>query len=232
MCLDLPTPGYSTVSFVTNGVVYEIGWEEIQPGDLIGHMGEGTGGNGGHVRVYKGRTPDGGWQWYEQAVGSTGPDLTTASEVDTDWYRAYRFVDIEEDGMGFEEWSASNPDAQASWALTQGSEGYAGHQRDTALAFTWESANNANNRLSRLEPVVALASVAAILGAVFSALAYLPEDAATWAVPAAGVLGFIAIVSILVYIFTNRYGTSPAPPMPPNDRTRLVTSTGAPRRRD
>jgi len=46
------------------------------------------------------------------------------------------------DDMGVEEWTAS-PGAN-SWALTQGSAGYVGQQRDTALAFAWQSAHDAN----------------------------------------------------------------------------------------
>jgi membrane protein YdbS with pleckstrin-like domain len=65
---------------------------------------------------------------------------------------------------------------------------------------------------------VALAAVAAVLAAVFSALAYLPDNAQTWAVPTVGVLAFIAIVTVLVYSFTRRHGVSrTTPPGDQND---------------
>lgn len=55
--------------------------------------------------------------------------------------RVFGIVTGQESGMGLEEWTAS-PGAN-SWALTQGNPGFAGQQRDTALAFAWEAAHNA-----------------------------------------------------------------------------------------
>lgn len=46
-------------------------------------------------------------------------------------------------GAKMSEWAA-NPSPTQPWALTQGNAGYAGQQRDTALAFAWQAANEAN----------------------------------------------------------------------------------------
>jgi hypothetical protein len=170
MCLDLPTPGLSTVSLVTSGAVYPIGWEEIQPGDLIGHLGEGTSGNDGHVRLYIGRTESGAYQWWEQAIGSTGPDLSTSANIDTSWYAPYRYVNIREDDMGLQEWTADPNGDRPAWALSQGSPTYAGQQRDTALAFTWQSANEANQKADQLLKLGQVTAVAAVVSAVVSVI--------------------------------------------------------------
>lgn len=47
------------------------------------------------------------------------------------------------------EWAATPNQAQP-WALTQGNQGYVGHQRDTALAFTWETAARALSGIQEL----------------------------------------------------------------------------------
>lgn len=52
MCLDLPKPGMSTVTLVTEGYIHEITQAELRQGDLVGHCGEGTAGNNGHVVVF------------------------------------------------------------------------------------------------------------------------------------------------------------------------------------
>jgi hypothetical protein len=52
MCLDLGTPGLSTVTLVTEGLIHEITAAELKQGDLVGCCGPGTGGNAGHVVVF------------------------------------------------------------------------------------------------------------------------------------------------------------------------------------
>lgn len=91
MCLGLPTPGESTVTLVTKNLVRPILESELHPGDLIGKLGPGTGGDNGHVQVYVGRTASGGYVVMEQAIGATGPDRSVYKSISPD-YRCYRFV--------------------------------------------------------------------------------------------------------------------------------------------
>lgn len=53
------------------------------------------------------------------------------------------FLALLGDDMSHEEWSAQPLDPAKPWALTQGDAGYAGQQRDTALAFAWQAAHEA-----------------------------------------------------------------------------------------
>jgi hypothetical protein len=53
MCLDLPKPGLSTVTLVTEGYISEITRDELQPGDLVGRCGEGTAADLGHVVLFE-----------------------------------------------------------------------------------------------------------------------------------------------------------------------------------
>jgi len=64
--------------------------------------------------------------------------------------------------MGTEEWAAS-PGAN-TWALTQGNAGFVGQQRDTALAFAWEAAHNANEKADKA--LVALDEIKAMIAAL------------------------------------------------------------------
>ena len=45
-------PGLSTVTFITEGYLHEITADELQPGDLVGDYGPGTGGDPGHIVVF------------------------------------------------------------------------------------------------------------------------------------------------------------------------------------
>lgn len=72
----LPTPGLNTVTLLNNGIVYAIGWNELQPGDVLGILGNGTAGDAGHVAIYIGRSGDGYIVW-EQSGGSWGPHQST-----------------------------------------------------------------------------------------------------------------------------------------------------------
>lgn len=50
MALHTLSPGYNTVSLLN--VVKAISWSSIKPGDLVGTLGVGTNGNGGHVTLF------------------------------------------------------------------------------------------------------------------------------------------------------------------------------------
>jgi hypothetical protein len=52
-------------------------------------------------------------------------------------------------GTAMSEWTAA-PNASQPWALTQGTAGYAGQQRDTALAFAWQAAHDANAKADQI----------------------------------------------------------------------------------
>lgn len=92
--------GYSTVSMVTRGVVFEINQSMILPGDLIMRGGPGTQGANGHVYVLIGREGN-GFRIREQRGGIKGWDERTIP-----WpsgYKSYRFVNvIEADGTTYE----------------------------------------------------------------------------------------------------------------------------------
>lgn len=49
--------GQSTVSFVTNGYITPISTNDLQPGDAIGVCGPSTGGDYGHIVLFKGWVP-------------------------------------------------------------------------------------------------------------------------------------------------------------------------------
>lgn len=61
--------------------------------------------------------------------------------------------DHDEDDRPFKTiYSTGADDMSESWTqpLTQGAPGYAGHQRDTALAFAWKASNEANEGVQKL----------------------------------------------------------------------------------
>lgn len=113
LCWATSPPGGSTVTLVTDGTMYEINQEELQPGDAIGHCGPGTSGDYGHIQLWEGWDGDGYWVW-EQAGGGNGPDHNFY--YGSPWwngYAAYRFIGIEEDGM-----AERDAELAASWATT------------------------------------------------------------------------------------------------------------------
>lgn len=89
-CLKLPAPGYSTVNLPD--VCTKIPSSELQPGDLIGKMGPGTGGADGHVQLFIGWTTT-GLSISEQAGGMNGPWHHDIKRIDPD-YECYRYNDI------------------------------------------------------------------------------------------------------------------------------------------
>lgn len=51
MAVHASAPGESTVGLIDIGT--EIAWEDLQPGDFVGTLGPGTGGDNGHVTLFK-----------------------------------------------------------------------------------------------------------------------------------------------------------------------------------
>lgn len=91
--------GYSTTTFVTHGIMVEIPWSELRPGDAIGRCGPGTdsSGNGnGHIMLWLGK--EGSRHRIRDHGSGVGPKerlVTPPSD-----YRAFRFVGVE--GMDIE----------------------------------------------------------------------------------------------------------------------------------
>ena len=52
MALHSSAPGYSTVGLVD--IARGISWDSLQPGDFVGTLGPGTGGDDGHVTLFNG----------------------------------------------------------------------------------------------------------------------------------------------------------------------------------
>lgn len=115
MCWNSGTPGGSTVTLVSDGLIYEVRENDLIAGDAVGHCGPNTGGAYGHIQLWEGWDPagDGHWVW-EQAGGTWGPQRNFYAGPPS-WYgyRGWRYVNIQEDGM-------SERDAQlsASWTTT------------------------------------------------------------------------------------------------------------------
>ena len=113
-CWGAPTSGpgtwggYSTATFVTTtwapgvaGIMYEIPRNELKPGDAIGHCGPTTGGNGGHIALWLGKSGSaehiidmpGGWGPIDRTAvwGGGGPgDWNAPGNI-----RAFRFRGVE-----------------------------------------------------------------------------------------------------------------------------------------
>jgi hypothetical protein len=79
MVLGIPASagwdGESTVTLLTDGWVYPITRDQLQPGDLIGALGPGTDGDAGHVVIFERWIDDNrtAYYGYEQAGGVNGP---------------------------------------------------------------------------------------------------------------------------------------------------------------
>lgn len=83
--------GYSTVTFVTEGIIVEIPWAELQPGDAIGRCGPGTAGNAGHIMLWLGK------EGTRHRVRDHGTGMGPVERLVTppSDYRAYRFIGVE-----------------------------------------------------------------------------------------------------------------------------------------
>lgn len=92
--------GYSTVTLVSYGLIYQIHPSELKPGDSIGICGADTGGNAGHImhfeRWYNNITGDNRcWIW-EQAGGGNGPRRRLIT-YPFGAYRSWRWSGIQDD---------------------------------------------------------------------------------------------------------------------------------------
>jgi hypothetical protein len=113
MCWDLPHEvapgGADTEQFVTKKLVKEIPKEKLRPGDVVGHLGEGTTGDGhdGHIVLFERwanaeMTSYVGWEQTGPG-GNKGPHNREMPYPyrpgikDRDEYRAYRYRYIEEE---------------------------------------------------------------------------------------------------------------------------------------
>lgn len=100
MCLGLNAPGLSTVTLVR--FLREIDPSELEPGDLIGRLGEGTEGDNGHVAVFLRGFESSGVTVVEQAIGTVGPDISNYKRI-PDGFRCYRYTEIDGDDLTNEE---------------------------------------------------------------------------------------------------------------------------------
>ena len=98
LCLDLPQPGLSTVTLVTEGHLREITRDELRPADLVGRCGEGTAGDAGHVVLFDRWAQAHVTYWaYELRGGpQPGPEhrLIHYPYQELDGYQAYRYTNI------------------------------------------------------------------------------------------------------------------------------------------
>lgn len=108
MCLNLVStkPGATTVTLVTDGYIQEITRDDLQPGDLIGHCGPGTGESGGHVVLFDHWADGHETYWaYEQHGGHHpepfGPEhsVITYPYHGLEGFKPYRYRGIQ-DGPG------------------------------------------------------------------------------------------------------------------------------------
>ena len=100
--LGLPAPGRTTVTLVTDGIVHQIGWDQLAPGDLIMIGGPGTEGADGHVSVFTGME-SGGYGVWEQSGGQFGPHHSIWRDPAGQGYLPYRYAHLVEDDMTPEE---------------------------------------------------------------------------------------------------------------------------------
>jgi hypothetical protein len=100
--LGLPAPGRTTVTLVTDGIVHQIGWDQLAPGDLIMIGGPGTEGADGHVAIFTGMQGKGFGVW-EQSGGQFGPHQSVWQNPAGQGYKPYRYANLAEDDMTPEE---------------------------------------------------------------------------------------------------------------------------------
>jgi hypothetical protein len=90
-CWGIPVE-VNTVSLVTDGWMYEIPADQLQPGDALGMCGPGTAGDDGHIQLFI-RFDNTGLFIAEQTGGGPGPHHHTVKRI-TPGYKAYRFKGI------------------------------------------------------------------------------------------------------------------------------------------
>jgi len=103
MCWHTPTSGsgdwggYSTVTFVTQGIMHEIPFSDLRPGDAIGECGPDTDGDGGHIMLWLSGGTARGARALIRDFGST-PGWKERTVTIPAEYKAYRFAGVVEDG--------------------------------------------------------------------------------------------------------------------------------------
>lgn len=91
--------GFSTESFVTEGIMKVIPFADLKPGDAMGHCGPGSAGNGGHITLFLGWVsgPKGiGGVALIRDFGST-PGWKERTITVPDTYQAFRYTGIVDD---------------------------------------------------------------------------------------------------------------------------------------
>lgn len=85
--------GYSTVTLVSEGIMREIPWDDLRPGDAIGHCGPGTAGPAGHIMLWLdgGKRP--GQTAHIRDFGSTPGPKDRRVTIPSN-YRAYRYISV------------------------------------------------------------------------------------------------------------------------------------------
>jgi len=152
LCLNLGTPGLSTVTLATEHFIYEIGVADLKPGDLVGRCGEGTEGSAGHVVVFD-RWTEGHQKYlaYELTPGK-GP---THREVVYPYdglggFKPYRYKEIVD---------GSVPPGQGQWVTVKAwpdpmstLSGIAAHFGIADWSTIWNDPHNAGLRAHRVNP--------------------------------------------------------------------------------
>lgn len=97
--------GYSTSTFITQGVMVEIPRSELQPGDAIGYCTPTSAGNTGHIALWLGKGPGGTERILDHGSGWGPLDHYVTWGVGTGWnaagkIKAYRFRGVTS-GEGF-----------------------------------------------------------------------------------------------------------------------------------
>ena len=152
LCLNLGTPGLSTVTLATEHFIYEIGVADLKPGDLVGRCGEGTEDSAGHVVVFD-RWTEGHQRYlaYELTPGK-GP---THREVVYPYdglggFKPYRYKEIVD---------SSVPPDQGQWVTVKAwpdpmstLSGIAAHFGIADWSTIWDDPHNAGLRAHRVNP--------------------------------------------------------------------------------
>lgn len=152
MCWAIPPAenhgwgGQSTVSLVSAGYMTEIGVNDLQPGDAIGICGPSTGGDFGHVVLFRGwlnnDPSDDRYYCSEQMGGRAGPYHSVRrypyDGMGGNW-RAWRFRSISEDD------STGGSDVSDLWEAVNASRG-----RNTVGNAVFEAAYGAADALKAI----------------------------------------------------------------------------------
>jgi len=152
LCLDLGTPGLSTVTLVTEGFIHEIGVADLKPGDLVGLCGEGTASYAGHVVVFD-RWTDGHQKYlaYEFTPGLGPSHREVVYPYDgLGGFKPYRYKEIVDSPV---------PQGQGQWVTVKAwpdpmstLSGIAAHFGIADWSIIWDDPHNAGLRAHRVNP--------------------------------------------------------------------------------